>query len=80
MFELILILITLCKFLLLNGIVYSFLSTYLIYVDYVTDQCSIGQMNKIVLPLAFKMLDDTRTEVKQKTEKLVKKLNFLVGN
>ena len=37
-------------------------------------------MNKLVLPLAYKMLDDTRTEVKQKTEKLVKKLHFLVGS
>jgi len=26
------------------------------------------------------MLDDSRTEVKSKTEKLVKKLHFLVGN
>ena len=40
----------------------------------------MGQINKIVLPLTFRMLDDTRSEVKQKTEKLVKKLHFLVGN
>lgn len=55
-------------------------STYPLYVDYVSDNCSIGQVNKIVLPLAYKMLDDTRSEVKQKTEKLVKKLYFLVGS
>ena len=34
----------------------------------------------MLLPLAYKMLDDTRSEVKMKTEKLVKKLHFLVGN
>lgn len=48
--------------------------------DYVSDSCNMGQINKMVLPLAYKMLDDTRTEMKQKTEKLVKKLHFLVGN
>ena len=40
----------------------------------------MGQINKLVLPLAYKMLDDSRTEMKQKTEKLVKKLYFLVGH
>ena len=55
-------------------------ATYSFYVDYVSDNCSMGQVNKIVLPLAYKMLDDTRSEVKQKTEKLVKKLHFLVGS
>ena len=49
-------------------------------VDYVSDYCSTGQVTKLVLPLTYKMLDDTRSEVKIKTEKLVKKLHFLVGN
>lgn len=54
--------------------------TYLPFVDYVSDSCNMGQINKLVLPLAYKMLDDTRSELKLKTEKLVKKLHFLVGN
>lgn len=33
-----------------------------------------------MLPLTYKILDDSRSEVKQKTEKLVKKLYFLVGS
>lgn len=53
---------------------------YIVFIDYVSDHCSAGQVNKIVLPLAYKMLDDTRTEIKSKTEKLIKKLHFLVGN
>ena len=40
----------------------------------------MGQINKLVLPLAYKMLDDSRSEMKSKTEKLVKKLYFLVGH
>jgi len=45
----------------------------------VCDHCSAGQIAKLILPLTYKMLDDTRSEVKLKTEKLVKKLHFLVG-
>ena len=50
------------------------------FVDYVSDHCSAGQITKLILPLTYKMLDDTRSEVKVKTEKLVKKLHFLVGS
>jgi len=55
------------------------LSTDADCVDYVCDHCSAGQIAKLILPLTYKMLDDTRSEVKLKTEKLVKKLHFLVG-
>ena len=48
--------------------------------DYVSDHCTSAQINKLVLPLTFKLLDDSRSEVKLKTEKLVKKLHFLVGH
>jgi uncharacterized membrane protein YgcG len=55
-------------------------SSYSPFLDFVSDICSPGQISKIVLPLTYKMLDDTRSEVKVKTEKLVKKLHFLVGS
>ena len=55
-------------------------ATYPLCLDYVSDHCSMAQVNKLVLPLAYKMLDDSRTEMKQKTEKLVKKLFFMVGH
>ena len=55
-------------------------NSYPMCLDYVSDHCSMAQVNKLVLPLAYKMLDDSRTEMKQKTEKLVKKLYFMVGH
>lgn len=36
-------------------------------------------LSKQLLPVAFKLLDDSRIEVKVKTEKLLKKLYFLLG-
>ena len=48
-------------------------------VDYICDSCQAGVLQKQTLPLAYKLLDDTRNEVKLKTEKLLKKLHFLLG-
>lgn len=36
-------------------------------------------LQKNVLPVAYKLMDDSRNEVKLKTEKLLKKLHFLLG-
>jgi hypothetical protein len=36
-------------------------------------------LSKQLLPVAYKLLDDSRNEVKMKTEKLLKKLYFLLG-
>ena len=43
-------------------------ATHPLCLDYMSDHCSMAQVNKLVLPLAYKMLDDSRTEMKQKTE------------
>ena len=36
-------------------------------------------IQKSIVPLAYKLLDDNRAEVKGKTEKLLKQLHFVLG-
>ena len=45
------------------------------YSDYICDTCTPGQVSKLLLPLAYRLMDDSRSEVKQKTEKLLRKLH-----
>lgn len=47
--------------------------------DYVLDSCPPLTLQKLALPVVYKLLDDTRSEVKPKVEKLLKKMHFLLG-
>ena len=45
--------------------------------DHISDLST--QYQKFVLPIAFKLLDDNKNEVKQRTEKLLRKLYSILG-
>ena len=45
--------------------------------DHISDLST--QYQKLVLPISFKLLDDNKNEVKQKTEKLLRKLYQILG-
>lgn len=38
-----------------------------------------GQLTKIVLPLCYKLLDETKSEVKIRSEKLTRTLHSIIG-
>ena len=48
-------------------------------IDLVESSPGSGDIAKLVLPLSYKLLDDTKPDVKSKTEKLFKRLYSLPG-